>query len=305
MCYFNKVRRESGLTSCCVAQISASFGGTAAEQKLTLGMCAILPDKYQWLAPGFRLLLTGSHCLSGFTQMETILSQHSHKNQSGALLVFFFFSPRPLPPLLSSPFCWLPLYCGETVVGLFSFYWCGDNTFICLQDLFFFFLRAPPAHHHHHHQPRLHISQRSVSSHRREWEALNASVQTIINAERRFSLSSVSCLRLRWRGSTSFQLWLLPVIGLLVSVMRAHCVAPSALQDDFPNHYTVLCRPPAGSLAAAGPPVNGLRVCVFHLSCFLNSYSGPNVSVCEPFYVGHIPELYWWHREMGVVFLAY
>lgn len=299
MSYFNKVRRESGLTSCCVAQISVFFGGTAAEQELTLGMCAILPDKYQWLAPGFRLLLTGSHCLSGFTQMETILSQHSHKNQSGALLVFCFFSfppPTPLPPspLLSSPFGWLPLYCGETVVGLFSFYWCGDNTFICLQDLFSF-LRAHPTHHHHHHQPRLHISQRSVSSHRREREALNASVQTIINAERRFSLSSVSCLRLRWRGSTSFQLWLLPVIGLLVSVMRARCVAPSALQDDFPNHYAVLCRPPAGSLAAAGPPVNGLRVCVFHLSCFPNSYSEQNVWVCEHF--GDVEKL--------VVLLAY
>lgn len=46
-------------------------------------MCAILHDKYQWFAPGFRLWLTGSHCLSRFTQMETILSQRSHKNQPG------------------------------------------------------------------------------------------------------------------------------------------------------------------------------------------------------------------------------
>lgn len=112
-------------------------------------MCAILPDKYQWLAPGFRLLLTGSHCLSGFTQMETILSQHSHKNQSG---LFSFLSLSLSSFFFSSS---LPLHCGETAVGLFSFYWSGDNTFICLQDL----LRAP----------RLRISQRSVTSRRREW----------------------------------------------------------------------------------------------------------------------------------------
>lgn len=45
-------------------------------------MCAILHDKYQRFAPGFRLWLTGSHCLSWFTQMEPTLSQHSHKNHS-------------------------------------------------------------------------------------------------------------------------------------------------------------------------------------------------------------------------------
>lgn len=81
-------------------------------------MCAILHDKYQWLAPGCRLLLTGSHCLSGFTQMETILSQHSHKNQSG---LFSFF-------LLSLPFS----LCADSG-GAFLLQRVGDNTFICLQ----------------------------------------------------------------------------------------------------------------------------------------------------------------------------
>lgn len=52
----------------------------------------------------------------------------------GALLVSF------LPPSPHSSSLLIPLvYCGETLVGLFSFYWCGDNTFICLQDSFFFF----------------------------------------------------------------------------------------------------------------------------------------------------------------------
>lgn len=81
-------------------------------------MCAILHDKYQWLAPGCRLLLTGSPCLSGFTQMETILSQHSHKNQSGP---FSFF-------LLSLPFS----LCADSG-GAFLLQRVGDNTFICLQ----------------------------------------------------------------------------------------------------------------------------------------------------------------------------
>lgn len=63
--------------------------GTSSSQTVTLGMCAILHDKYQWFAPGFRLWLTGSHGLSRFTQMETILSQRSHKNQSGSFSFCF------------------------------------------------------------------------------------------------------------------------------------------------------------------------------------------------------------------------
>lgn len=106
-------------------------------------MCAISADKYQWLAPGFRLLLTGSHCLSGFTQMETILSQHSHKNQSG-VSVFFpsSFSSSASPPLSSLlPSAGFLFIVGRQWWAFSLFYWCGDNTFICLQDPFFLLRR--------------------------------------------------------------------------------------------------------------------------------------------------------------------
>lgn len=80
----------------------------------------------------------------------------------------------------------------------------------------------------------------------------------LLSARERVSLSSVSCLRLWWRGKTRFQLWLLAVIGLLVYVMSALCVAPGALQDEFPHHYSVLCQSPTGSLAPL--PVYGLHI---------------------------------------------
>lgn len=201
-------------------------------------------------------------------------------------------------------------------MGLFSFYWCGDNTFICLQDPFFLRAPSPPAFlNHYRRRHRLHISQRCVSSHRRERAALNAPVQAVINTQGCFSLSSASCLRLRWRGSTSFQLWLLPVMGLLVSVMSTRCVAPCALQDDFPNHYAVLWRPPARSLTAAGPPVNALRVCLcarvcFHLSRLPNSDSELNAKCkCLAFFKFLIlffsKPVVWWSTEIGIVLFAY
>lgn len=81
------LKKKNNLKSVLCLSAGRSQNESSSSQTVTLGMCAILHDKYQWFAPGFRLLLTGSHCLSWFTQMETILSQHSHKNQSGLLLV--------------------------------------------------------------------------------------------------------------------------------------------------------------------------------------------------------------------------
>lgn len=106
--------RQSGLP-----QQAGVWASSSSGQTVTLGMCAILHDKYQWLAPGFRLWLTGSDCLSWFTQMETILSQHSHKNQSEP----FFFPP---------PFS---LHCVQTLSELLRCERLGHGTFICLQDL--------------------------------------------------------------------------------------------------------------------------------------------------------------------------
>lgn len=111
------LKKKNNLKSVLCLSAGPSQNESSSSQTVTLGMCAILHDKYQWFAPGFRLLLTGSHCLSWFTQMETILSQHSHKNQSGLLFSFASFS----------------LYADRQ--GLYSFYWAEDNTFICLQDL--------------------------------------------------------------------------------------------------------------------------------------------------------------------------
>lgn len=139
-------------------------------------MCAISADKYQWLAPGFRLLLTGSHCLSGFTQMETILSQHSHKNQSGALLVSFFFFLLLLPsPLFSLLLASSLLWRDSGGPFLFLLVW-RQHLYLFAGPFFSRFLRAPPFSPNHHRR-RLHISQRSVSSHRRERAALNAPVR--------------------------------------------------------------------------------------------------------------------------------
>lgn len=88
------------------------------------------------------------------------------------------------------------------------------------------------------------ISQVSVTSHRHEyaWEWQHwCSLLRLLSCRELVSLSSVLCSRLWWRGRTKFQLWLQAVICLLVSVMRELCVSPGVLQDEFPNHYSVLC----------------------------------------------------------------
>lgn len=104
-----------------------------------------------------------------------------HIKISLGLLVSFFPPPPPLSSLL--PSAGFLFIVGRHWWAFSLFYWCGDNTFICLQDSFFCFLFFASSPTHSNHRHRLHISQRAVSSHRRERAALNASAQAVINTQ--------------------------------------------------------------------------------------------------------------------------
>lgn len=94
-------------------------------------MCAILHDKYLWLLQASDWL-TGSPRFRWFTQMETILSQHSHKNGSET-----FFTPL--------------FQCMQTVTNVLECksVWMGRSKItICLPDLlnfikFYLFSNCP------------------------------------------------------------------------------------------------------------------------------------------------------------------
>lgn len=158
----------------------------------------------------------------------------------------------------------LPLHCGETA---FLFLLVGR------QHLYLFagsFASSPTSHF----TTLCNFTQTRVSS----GQTATMHLLRLLSARERVSLSSVSCLRLWWRGKTRFQLRLLAVIGLLVYVMSALCVAPGALQDEFPHHYSVLCQSPTGSLAPL--PVYGLHIKKsLHLSSMCHRCRQPSRSL--------------------------